>query len=72
MYFHRSKKDFLQQSINNGPTCLKSIVFSSTSGMTTDDNIPPHDSTSKANLQQKLVLLKASYGNYLTFLEFCS
>ena len=50
-----SKRVFsLQQSINNDPTCLESIVFSSTSGMTTNDNLPSHESTSKANLDPKI------------------
>ena len=44
----------MQQSINKDPTILESTGLSSTSVMTSNDNLPPHESTSKAKLQLKM------------------
>ena len=44
----------MQQSINKDPTFLESTGLSSTSVMTSNDNLPPHESTSKAKLQLKM------------------
>ena len=51
----------MQQSINNDPIFLESTGLSSTSGMTSNDNLPPLESTSKANLQPKMSTAKGLY-----------
>ena len=42
---------------------LESILFSLTTGMTSNDNLRPHESTSKAKFQPKMSTAKGLYEN---------